>query len=117
MIVMESSWPASIAPYDIYLCYIGKTPEIKAVAEEVWKDLLKDGYEVLFDDRQLGPGQMFKDSDLIGLPVRILIGEKDFNATGEIEVKMRKSGESLKVKKDELLNTVKKKLSELGKWA
>lgn len=110
-------WPASIAPYDIYLCYIGKTPEIKAVAEEVWKDLLKDGYEVLFDDRQLGPGQMFKDSDLIGLPVRILIGEKDFNATGEIEVKMRKSGESLKVKKDELLNTVKKKLSELGKWA
>jgi len=110
-------WPASIAPYDVYLCYIGKTPEIKAVAEEIWKDLLKDGYEVLFDDRQLGPGQMFKDSDLIGLPVRILIGEKDFNATGEIEVKMRKSGESLKVKKDELLNTVKKKLSELGKWA
>ncbi len=110
-------WPASIAPYDVYLCYIGKTPEIKAVAEEVWKDLLKDGYEVLFDDRQLGPGQMFKDSDLIGLPVRILIGEKDFNATGEIELKMRKSGESLKVKKEELSNTVKKKLSELGKWA
>lgn len=110
-------WPASIAPYDTYLCYIGKTPEIKAVAEDLWKEFMNAGIEVLFDDRQLGPGQMFKDSDLIGLPLRIVIGERDFNATGEIEIKVRKTGESLKVKKDELLSTVKKKLEELGKWA
>ncbi|MGE3609653.1 MAG: proline--tRNA ligase [Bacteriovoracaceae bacterium] len=110
-------WPASIAPYDVYLCFIGKTPEIKEVAEGIWKDFQKAGLEVLFDDRQLGPGQMFKDADLIGLPLRVVIGERDFNATGEIEVKLRKSGETLKVKKDELVSVVKKKLEEMGKWA
>jgi len=109
-------WPASIAPYDVYLCYIGKTPEIKSAVEEIWNDLKKENIEVLFDDRQLGPGQMFKDADLIGLPLRISIGERDFNATGEIEIKVRKTGEILKVKKDELIVKIKQKLQELGKW-
>jgi len=109
-------WPASIAPYDVYLCYIGKTPEIKSAVEEIWSELKKEKLEILFDDRQLGPGQMFKDADLIGLPLRVSIGERDFNATGEIEIKVRKTGETLKVKKDELLSVIKKKLQELGKW-
>lgn len=109
-------WPASIAPYDVYLCFIGKTAEIKEVAEGIWKDFKESGYEVLFDDRHLGPGQMFKDADLIGLPIRVVIGERDYNATGEIEVKIRKTGETLKVKKNELLPTIKQKLEELGKW-
>jgi prolyl-tRNA synthetase len=109
-------WPASIAPYDVYLCFIGKTPEIKDVAEGIWADLRKEGLDILFDDRQLGPGQMFKDADLIGLPLRVVIGERDFNATGEIEVKIRKTGETFKVKKDELIPTIKQKLKELGKW-
>jgi prolyl-tRNA synthetase len=108
-------WPASIAPYDIYLCCIGKTAEIKAAAEEIWKELKQAGLEILFDDRQLGPGQMFKDADLIGLPLRVVIGERDFNATGEVEVKIRKSGESLKIKKEQLLDCIKNKLSELRK--
>jgi prolyl-tRNA synthetase len=59
---------------------------------------------------------MFKDADLIGLPLRVVIGERDYLATGEIEVKVRKTGETLKVKKDELLPVVKAKLKELGKW-
>jgi prolyl-tRNA synthetase len=109
-------WPASIAPYDVYMCFIGKTPEIKAVAEEVNAEIKKAGLDTLFDDRLLGPGQMFKDADLIGLPIRVVIGEKDFTATGEIEVKIRKTGETLKVKKNELVPTLKKKLEEMGKW-
>lgn len=109
-------WPASIAPYDVYLCFIGKTPETKTLVEGIWEEFKKDGLEVLFDDRQLGPGMMFKDADLIGLPLRIVIGERDYLATGEIEVKVRKTGETLKVKKDQLLPTVKAKLKELGKW-
>jgi len=84
-------WPASIAPYDVYMCFIGKTPEIKAVAEEVNADIKKAGLDTLFDDRLLGPGQMFKDADLIGLPIRVVIGEKDFNATGDVEIKIRKT--------------------------
>ena len=109
-------WPASIAPYDVYLCFIGKTPETKSLVEGIWEDFRKDGLEVLFDDRQLGPGMMFKDADLIGLPLRVVIGERDYLATGDIEVKVRKTGETLKVKKDELLPVVKAKLKELGKW-
>lgn len=109
-------WPASIAPYDVYMCFIGKTPEIKAVAEEVNVMIKQSGLETLYDDRLLGPGQMFKDADLIGLPIRVVIGEKDFNATGEIEVKIRKTGETFKVKKDELVPALKKKLQEMGKW-
>ncbi len=109
-------WPASIAPYDVYLCFIGKTPETKDLVDGIWEDFKNDGLEVLFDDRQLGPGMMFKDADLIGLPLRVVIGERDYLATGEIEVKIRKTGETLKVKKDQLLPTVKAKLKELGKW-
>ncbi len=109
-------WPASIAPYDVYLCFIGKTPETKELVEGIWEDFKKDGLECLFDDRQLGPGMMFKDADLIGLPLRVVIGERDYVATGEIEIKVRKTGETIKVKKDELLPTVKAKLKELGKW-
>lgn len=109
-------WPASIAPYDVYLCFIGKTPETKALAEELNTEIKKAGLETLFDDRQLGPGQMFKDADLIGLPIRVVLGERDYLATGEIEVKIRKTGETLKVKKEELVSTLKTKLEELGKW-
>ncbi len=109
-------WPASIAPYDVYLCFIGKTPETKTLVEGIHDDFRKDGLEVLFDDRQLGPGMMFKDADLIGLPLRVVIGERDYLATGEIEIKIRKTGETIKVKKEELLSTVKTKLKELGKW-
>jgi prolyl-tRNA synthetase len=110
-------WPASIAPYDVYLCFIGKTDETKALAEELNTSLKNESLDVLFDDRQLGPGFMFKDSDLLGLPLRITLGERDYVATGEIEIKVRKTGEVLKVKKDQLVATVKEKLKELGKWA
>jgi prolyl-tRNA synthetase len=109
-------WPASIAPFDIYLCFIGKNLETKILADELNTEIKKAGLDTLFDDRQLGPGQMFKDADLIGLPIRVVLGERDYIASGEIEIKMRKTGETIKVKKDELIPTLKKKLEELGKW-
>ena len=109
-------FPASISPYDLYLGYIGKTAETKQVVEDIYADLRKEGYEILFDDRQLGPGSMFKDADLIGLPVRIILGERDYNVDGMIEVKIRKTGETLKCLKADLASTVKQKLQELGKW-
>ena len=110
-------WPASIAPYDVYLCFIGKTPEIKAVAEDLLSSLQKESLDVLFDDRQLGPGFMFKDSDLLGLPLRVTLGERDFNATGELEIRVRKTGEVIKTTKENFVSVVKEKLKELGKWA
>ncbi|MFO4987347.1 His/Gly/Thr/Pro-type tRNA ligase C-terminal domain-containing protein, partial [Salmonella enterica subsp. enterica serovar 1,4,[5],12:i:-] len=74
-------WPAAIAPYDVYFGMIAKGDETKKIAEEIYQDFLKAGLEVLFDDRGMGPGGMFKDADLIGLPVRVILGERDFNAT------------------------------------
>ncbi len=110
-------WPASIAPYDLYLCFIGKTPETKTLAEDLYAEIRNAGLEVLFDDRQLGPGVMFKDADLIGLPLRVVIGERDYQATGEIEIKVRKSGEVLKVKRQDLTKVLQQKLQELSRWA
>jgi prolyl-tRNA synthetase len=109
-------WPASLAPYDVYFCFIGKKEETKTLSEDIFKDLKTNNLEVLFDDRQLGPGQMFKDADLIGLPLRITLGERDYEASGEIEIKVRKTGEVLKVKKEKLIPTINEKLKELGKW-
>jgi prolyl-tRNA synthetase len=109
-------WPASIAPYDIYFCYIGKTAEIKTLAEEIHTEIKNAGLDPIFDDRQLGPGQMFKDADLIGLPLRVTLGERDYLATGEIEIKVRKTNEIIKVKREGLIRALKEKLSELGKW-
>lgn len=110
-------WPAAIAPYDVYFAVIGKTEETRKISEEIYESLLKAGLEVLFDDRGMGPGGMFKDADLIGLPVRVVLGERDFNATGELEIKVRKNGETVKVKREALIATIKEKLQSLGKWA
>lgn len=110
-------WPAAIAPYDIYFGVIAKTDETKKIAEEIFESFLKAGIEVLYDDRGMGPGGMFKDADLIGLPLRVVLGERDFTATGEIEVKVRKTGETLKVKREALVGIIKEKLESLGKWS
>ena len=110
-------WPAAIAPYDVYFGVIAKTDETKKVAEEIYQMFLAAGIEVLYDDRGMGPGGMFKDADLMGLPCRVVLGERDFAATGEIEVKVRKTGETLKVQKNALVTTLKEKLQSLGKWA
>jgi prolyl-tRNA synthetase len=108
-------WPAAIAPYDVYLGAIAKDPEFKNFVSTIYQEFITNGIEVLFDDRYMGPGPMFKDADLLGLPLRIIVGERDYQQSKDIEIKVRKSGEVFKVKKEELLTFVKKKLKELGK--
>lgn len=108
-------WPAPIAPFDIYFAVIGKKEETKSLSNELYKELKSSGIDVLFDDRGMGPGPMFKDADLLGLPLRVVLGERDYNATGELEIKVRSTGESHKVKKDELVSKVKELLVGLGK--
>ena len=108
-------WPAQLAPFDAYFAVIGKKDETKSLASEVYEDLQKQGFEIVLDDRGMGPGAMFKDSDLLGLPVRILLGERDFEKTGEFELKIRKTGEVVKVSKDNLSAKLKEILIDLGK--
>ncbi len=106
-------WPKAIAPFDVYFALIGKSEEIKNTANDIYEDLKASGLEVLFDDRKAGPGFKFKDSDLLGLPLRVVLGERDFNEKGTLEIVNRRTGEKSFVKKEDLVNEVQKKLKAL----
>lgn len=100
-------WPKSIAPYQVYFATIVKAEEFVKIADDLYSEMLKAGIEVVYDDRNVGPGNKFKDSDLLGLPYRVVLGERDFGASGELEVIERKTGTVSKVKKEELIATLK----------
>jgi prolyl-tRNA synthetase len=99
-------WPKAIAPYHVYFATIVKTEEYIKIADEIYHQLLKAGIEVVYDDRNVGPGNKFKDADLLGLPLRLVLGERDFSATGELEIISRKTGAIEKVKKDDVVTTL-----------
>ena len=106
-------WPAAAAPYQVYFAVIGKKDETWEKADEVYKSLIEAGVEVLFDNRGQGPGVMFKDADLLGLPIRLVLGERDYQKDQSFEVKIRKTGESAKIKQDEILDYIQTNLKEL----
>jgi prolyl-tRNA synthetase len=83
-------WPDAIAPFAVILCPIGldKSSAVKEATETLYAGLIAAGVEVLLDDRGLRPGPMFADADLIGIPQRIVIGDKGL-AAGGVEYKRR----------------------------
>nr|WP_144920057.1 proline--tRNA ligase [Paenibacillus bovis] len=102
-------WPVDLAPYHIHLISVNVKDDVQVqLSNDLYDSLKQNGYEVLHDDRNERPGVKFKDSDLIGLPVRITIGKKA--SEGIVEVKDRKTGEMLEVSKDDLLPLLKKLL-------
>jgi len=78
-------WPEEIAPFRVHLLQLGSSKEAKKQAEDVYSELTGAGIEVLFDDRDASPGEKFADSDLIGLPTRVVVGNKTAG-TGQVEV-------------------------------
>lgn len=106
-------WPKEIAPFDIYFATIAKSEEYKQVGEEIYKELRDAGFDTLYDDRKAGPGFKFKDSDLLGLPIRVVMGERDFKEKGELEIVIRKTNEKRFIKRDELISTLKEILKEI----
>ncbi|MFH0763426.1 MAG: proline--tRNA ligase [Candidatus Omnitrophota bacterium] len=85
-------WPLSIAPYQIIILALNiESPPVKELADEAYKKLSKHGYDVLYDDRPETAGVKFKDADLIGIPIKVIIGEKNAKK-GILEVKDRKTG-------------------------
>jgi prolyl-tRNA synthetase len=87
-------WPMSVAPWSVQLVPLGKAgEEPPAVAERLYGELVEAGIEVLLDDREAGAGQKLTDAELIGCPLRIVIGRKGIE-TGELEATWRVSGES-----------------------
>ncbi|MHA8111219.1 proline--tRNA ligase [Lactobacillaceae bacterium Melli_B4] len=98
-------WPISVAPFDIHVIPVNaKKDEQMELANLIETDLNAAGYDVLVDDRKERPGVKFADSDLIGIPIRITIGKKA--SEGIVEIKIRKTGETLEVKQEELTNTI-----------
>ncbi len=83
-------WPESIAPFKVHLLTFGKNENIFREAENLYHDLKNAGVDVLFDDRDAGPGQKLNDADLIGIPYRIVVSEKAAD-NGGVELKKRNS--------------------------
>lgn len=102
-------WPNKLAPFEVHLIPVNmKNEEQVKVAEQIYHDLQAKGYEVLYDDRAERAGVKFADSDLIGIPVRITVGKRA--GEGIVEVKERKSGNSIEVSVDQLKEQLAKLL-------
>ncbi len=96
-------WPESVAPFAVHLVSLGKAgDEVSKTADAVYDDLMKAGVEVLYDDRDMRAGEKFADSDLLGIPKRIVVG-KDAVITGEFEVVDRATGKVVKTPRAKLV--------------
>ncbi|MGY6773070.1 proline--tRNA ligase [Gallibacterium sp. ZY190522] len=104
-------WSDTLAPFQVAIVPMNmhKSTAVQQYAEELYQTLLKQGIEVLFDDRKERPGVMFADMELIGIPHMIIIGEKNLEK-GEIEYKSRRSGEKQMVDKQQLVKFITEKL-------
>ncbi|HEY2767791.1 MAG TPA: proline--tRNA ligase [Solirubrobacteraceae bacterium] len=84
------SWPRALAPFAVHLVAVGKADSpARVAAEELYKTLGAAGVEVLYDDRDAGPGEKFADAELLGCPLRLTVGKRAVDS-GEVEVQVRR---------------------------
>ncbi len=102
-------WDEHLRPFDIHLLGLNMKKEtVINAAEELYTKMQDAGFDVLFDDRNsVQAGVKFNDADLIGIPVQVIVGERGLKE-GEVEIKIRKSGERFNVKIDSVLDELKK---------
>lgn len=101
-------WPKSIAPFSVHLIEIsGDSDKVKKSAEDLYEKLEKMGIETLYDDRDFRAGEKFNDSDLLGIPLRIVVSEKGIKE-GVFEVKDRACGKVEMIKEKDILKFVEK---------
>lgn len=81
-------WPVAIAPYQVYLASIGVAPKVTEATENLYKSLTNAGIEVIYDNRDVRPGEKFADADLMGIPYRVVVSEKTL-ANNQYELKRR----------------------------
>ena len=101
-------WPATVAPYQVHLVRLGDEPQVTEIADEFYDLLTSNGIEVLYDDRDLRPGEKFNDSDLIGVPIRHVVSAKTI-AAGEYELVDRQNGKTFGVSESALVDEIKKR--------
>jgi prolyl-tRNA synthetase len=93
-------WPVALAPYQAVVLALGAEPEIAKAAEAAYEALEAAGIEALLDDRTDSPGVKFRDADLIGTPVQVLVG-KTFKAEGLLEIRRRGGKDGVKARPEE----------------
>ena len=108
-------WPESIAPFTVVICPVGydRSEAVKAAADELHGQLLAKGVDVILDDRGERPGAMFADWELIGVPHRVVFGDKGLKE-GVAEVQGRQEAEAAKVPVTEVLNHLLSRLQIAG---
>lgn len=97
-------WPESIAPFGVHLVALQGGED---AANKLYETLMSAGIDVLYDDRNKRPGEKFADSDMIGIPMRVVVSEKTI-AAGKLEVKDRTTGEVTMMSENELIDFLKK---------
>ena len=104
-------WPKAITPYQVHLISIGNDESVLNKADEIYEHLEKEGITVLYDDRDERPGSKFKDADLIGVPLRLVISARTIEK-GEVEWKERTEKDAKGVSFDKLIDEIKACYSE-----
>ena len=105
------TWPREVAPFEVVILPLeAGSSKIYETGENIYNDLRKSGLEVLFDDRQEQAGVKFKDADLIGLPLQVILG-KNFIKSGKAEIKLRRNGYSSLVEPENIRQEISKLLS------
>ena len=99
--------PVSVAPYQVHLVSLVKETE---VADKLYEDLQKAGIEVLYDDRKETAGVKFADADLIGIPLRITLGNRSLKE-GKVEVKIRETGETTSFLLEDIADEIKAEIA------
>jgi prolyl-tRNA synthetase len=94
-------WPENIAPAKLYIARLGDKAGIIEQADELYDRLTETGFQVLYDDRDVRPGEKFADADLLGIPKRLVISEKTLSS-GSFELKARTSDNAEQVSSEEL---------------
>jgi prolyl-tRNA synthetase len=105
-------WPVALAPFAVVICPLGasKSQPVREAAEKAYAALLQAGLEVLLDDRDERPGAMFADWELIGIPVRVTIGERSLKE-GRLELLKRRGMQASDCAEEDLLGAVRGLLS------
>jgi prolyl-tRNA synthetase len=105
-------FPMPIAPFHVLILPVNvKIDFLREIADQFYQDLRAKGIEVLYDDREETPGVKFKDADLIGIPLRLTLGEKNLKK-GLVEIKRRKTGEVLLIEKGKVISRIEEMIIE-----
>ncbi len=98
-------WPEAVAPFKVHLVAVGNSEEVKNASDKLYEKINSMGVEVLYDDRDLRPGEKFADSDLIGIPYRVVVSEKTLSE-GKVEVKKRTEEKAELMSEEDFLKLV-----------